>query len=336
MSDNSTNTNAHTNNPASSSEITPQQYREDLFNNAEHSERIFLAYKAVQPIFAEAINRILDGYNLATRLQEAIQKGHKLRVLELNCAEGLFLHELARILEERSLLAGVELFGISGEVSQINTAEGYSRLSTPPRPYLNFYLHDIHQPLEDCLGLHEDLKASAPATFDLIFGANGTLETTKDAKEIVERLYRDNLKADGFMLFNELILAESGPDGWEAPHPAIGELLRVGLIPLASYNPGVGEVALAVKEWLVSLGIVEPADLQQYKVKMPHGGYSEQGRNLLRSTILLLGITGPQFVSIGLLSQARFEELWATIRREIAPQHEGYTHYVITIGHKPK
>jgi hypothetical protein len=315
---------------------TPRQFREAMFNSAEHSERLFLAFKVVQPIFAEAINRILDQYSLTTRLKAAIQNGYKLRFLQLNCAEGLFLYELARILEEHNLLAGAELFGISGEVAHILTAELYSKQARPPRPYLNFYFHDIHQPLETCLGLHEAAKSDSdtPVTFDFIFGANETLVVTKDAKQILERLYKRNLKADGLMLFTELTLTE-GKEGWIPPHPALGELLRLGLIPLASYNPGVEEVALAVKDWLGDLG-AEKANLQQYKLKIAQGGYSEQGRLFLRNTIQFLSITGPQFVNAGLLSQARFEELWGTFRREIAPQHQGFAHYVITIGHKPK
>jgi hypothetical protein len=185
--------------------------------------------------------------------------------------------------------------------------------------------------LEECLGLHEGLLANAPATFDFILGASETLAIIKDARKIVEQLYQHSLKAGGLMLFTELALTE-GPEGWMPPHPAMGDLLRPGLIPLASYNPGAGEVATVVQNWLEDLGATEK---QQYKIKVIQGGYTEQGRFFLRNTLLFLQIAGPQFVTFGLITQQRFDELWRTIQREIAPQHVGFTHYVVTMARKP-
>jgi hypothetical protein len=310
---------------------TQQEFQAEMFNGAEHSERMVLRYKINQTIFAEAINRILDEYKLTERLQEAIQNKQKLRILQLNCSEGLFLHELARLLEERELLKGADLFGISADVAQITTAEGYSRLSTPPRPYLNFYLHDIHQPLEDCLGLHEDLKVNAPTTFDFIFAANETLRFTKNAAKVLRRLYADNLKPGGIVLLTESVLIE-GSEGWVTPHPSMTELLRPVLIPLQSYNPDVADVAMAVEGWLKELGATE---VQSFKVRLTWGGYSEQGRNLLRSAILFLNVAKPQYVGTGLMTAKRYDELLSTLYREIAPQHEGFTHFVTTLGRKP-
>jgi hypothetical protein len=310
---------------------TPQEFRAEMFNSAEHSERMVLRYKAGQAIFAEAINRILDEYKLAERLQEAVQNNQKLRILQLNCAEGLFLHELARLLEERELLKGADLFGISADLTQITTAEAYSRLATPPRPYLNFYLHDIHQPLEDCLGLHEDLKVNAPTAFDFIFSPSEALRFTKNAAKILERLYTNNLKPGGLILFTESILIE-GTEGWITPHPSLAELLRPILNPLHSYNPEVADVAIAIAGWLEKLGASE---VQNFKIKQAWGGYSEQGRNLLRSSIVFLNIAKPQYVQAGLMTAERFDELLGTLYREIAPQHEGFTHFIPTFGRKP-
>jgi hypothetical protein len=310
---------------------TQQEFRAEMFNNAEHSERMVLRYRAGQAIFAEAINRILDEYKLTERLQKAVQNNQKLRILQLNCAEGLFLHELARLLEERGLLKGADLFGISADVAQITTAEGYSRLSTPPRPYLNFYLHDIHQPLEDCLGLHENLKVTAPTTFDLIFSPSEALRFTKNAAKVLERLYTNNLKPGGLILLTESILIE-GAEGWITPHPILAELLRPILNPIYSYNPDVVDVAEAIAGWLEELGASE---VQSFKVKQAWGGYSEQGRYLLRSSIVFLNVARPQYVQGGLMTAAHFDELLGTLYREIAPQHEGFTHFITTFGRKP-
>jgi hypothetical protein len=340
------NMNDNTTNPPQ----TQEESRIGVFNNASHSERLVIAYKILQPIFDEGINRILDAYGLATRLQEAKQAGQKLRILQVNCVEGLFLHELARVLEERDLLEGADLYGISADQAQINTAEGYSRLATPPRPYLNFYLCDWHQPLENCLGLHVDLKVSAPATFDFIFAAQETLKITRNAHSVLQRLYRDNLNPNGLMLFNENKTREDPVEGWVSPHPAFTELIMPASLAVRTYNPaftelimpaslavrtynpGVPEVGLAAMEWLKEVGAIE---YLQYKTKIPLGGYTELGRNMLRNSILFFNISKPLYIASGWMSAEHFDSLLATLYREISPQHEGCNCYFTTIGRKP-
>jgi hypothetical protein len=139
-------------------------------------------------MFLDAVNRILDEYGLAHKLELAKQQGVKLRILQVNCAEGLYLHELARLLEERNLLEGAELYGITEDPTQISTADVYSKMANPPRPYLNFYQHNLHQPLADCIGLHEGLRASGLVQFDWLFGANETLIVLKDAHTVLTQL----------------------------------------------------------------------------------------------------------------------------------------------------
>jgi hypothetical protein len=77
-----------------------QQFRESMFRDASQSERFAMAFMGYRGTFLEAINRVLDEYGLAQKLEAAKQQDQKLRILQVNCAEGLFLHELARILEE--------------------------------------------------------------------------------------------------------------------------------------------------------------------------------------------------------------------------------------------
>jgi hypothetical protein len=89
---------------------------------------------------------------------------------------------------------------------------------------------------------------------------------------------------------------------------------------------------LAIKGWLEELGAVET---QQFKVKSLYGGYSEQGRVLLRNSILFLNVARPVYVSAGLMSAERFDTLIGALYREISPEAEGYTHYVTTMGRKP-
>jgi hypothetical protein len=115
-------------------------------------------------------------------------------------------------------------------------------MANPPRPYLNFYQHNLHQPLTECLGLHEGLKANGSVQFDLLFGVNESLILLKEAHSVITQLYRDNIKPDGLICFSDIILKE-GTDGWIAPHLALAELHRIGIAIVQSYNPGV-EVAL--------------------------------------------------------------------------------------------
>jgi hypothetical protein len=150
---------------------------------------------------------------------------------------------------------------------------------------------------------------------------------------VLTHLYRDNLKANGLLFFTETPSGEGGdPEGWAAPHPSITELLNAIQVVLRSYNPDVVDLSLAIKIWLEELGAVET---QQFKVKSPYGGYSEQGRILLRNTILFLNVSRSVYVAAGLMSAERFDTLMAALYREISPEAEGYTYYVTTIGHKP-
>jgi hypothetical protein len=102
----------------------------------------------------------------------------------------------------------------------------YSKVSKPPHPYLNFYQHNSHQPLEECLGLHEDLRADGSVQFDFIFGITAlSLIAYEEAKTVLSRLYLDNVKTDGLVYFTETIIKE-GVDGWIAPHLAMAELFQ--------------------------------------------------------------------------------------------------------------
>jgi hypothetical protein len=309
---------------------TNQQFRESLISNTNQSERIALSFNGHRTIFYETIQRILDEYGLAQKLEEAKQQGQKLRILQVNCAEGLYLHELARILEERDLLEGAELYGITKDPTQISTADIYSKVAKPPRPYLNFYQHNLHQPLSECLGLHEGLKASGSVQFDLLFGANETLAFLKEAKTVLTQLYLDNVKAGGLICFTEFIFKE-GPEGWIAPHPALVELTRIGSSIVQSYNLGV-EVALEMMAWLRELGSEQ---LTESKTKVETGGQAEQGKTFLRSMLLAHKILGSSYVKAGLIEQAHYDELMRVLYQELTPQHLGQITFNIVIARKP-
>jgi hypothetical protein len=316
---------------SSTTNQTNQQFRESLISNASQSERIALSFNGHRTIFYETIRRILDEYGLAQKLAVAKQQGQKLRILQVNCGEGLYLHELARILEERDLLEGAELYGITEDPTQISTADIYSKVVKPPRPYLNFYQHSLHQPLTESLGLHEGLKASGSVQFDLLFGANETLSFLKEAKIILTQLYLANVKAGGLICFTEFIFKE-GSEGCIAPHPALVELTRIGSSIVQSYNPGV-EVALEMTAWLRELGAEQATES---KTKVETGGQTERGKIFLRSMVLAHKILGPAYVNAGLIKQAHYDELMRVLYQELTLQHVGQITFNIVIARKPK
>jgi hypothetical protein len=310
---------------------TNQQFRDSILRDASQSERLALSFEGYRTIFLEAINQLLTDFGLAQKLEAAKQKGQKLRILQLNCSEGLYLHELARVLEERGLLEGADLYGITEDLAQISTAEVYSKISKPPRPYLNFYQHNLHQPLTECLGLHEDLKMSGAVQFDFIFGLNESLSLLKEAKTVLARLYQDNVKPDGLLYFIETILRE-GAEGWIAPHPAIAKLNKAGiLVVVRSYNPGV-EVALDMVDWLREQGA---SPCMEFKAKTAFGGETEQGRAFLRSILLAYKIMGPQLVKAGLLEQGLYDQLMQELYQGLTPQHTGQLTFNRVIARKP-
>jgi hypothetical protein len=308
-----------------------QQFRESLIRDANHSERLAITFEGQKVTFLEAIKRVLDDYGLAQKLELAKQQGHKLRILQVNCTEGLYLHELARLLEERNLLEGADLYGITEDATQISTADVYSKMAKPPRPYLNFYQHNLHDPLTECLGLHEGLQIGDSVQFDLIFGANQSLELSKGAKTILSQLYLEGVKPGGLIYFTEFLL-EEGPNGFIAPHPAIGVLNRLGTwTVIQSYNPGV-EVAIAMTEWLRELGAEQVAD---FKTVLEVGGQTVAGRAFMRSTLWVLKTTGPEFVKAGLISQTQYDEFMQVIYQELTPQHVGQVTFNTTMARKP-
>jgi hypothetical protein len=102
---------------------TKQQFHEFLARDATRSERLAISFSGHQRSFQESIQRILDEYGLAHKLEKAKQQGYKLRLLQISCAEGLFLHELANLLEKCGLLEGADLYGITEDPTQISTAD---------------------------------------------------------------------------------------------------------------------------------------------------------------------------------------------------------------------
>src|SRR5438045_4676148 len=107
--------------PNLKTQLNDQKYREALASNAKSSERMLAQYKAFKPVFEVCLNKVLDEYGLAEKLTLAKAKGTKLKILNYQCGEGLYLHLFSELLEKRGLLEGAELNGIDMDATLIAT-----------------------------------------------------------------------------------------------------------------------------------------------------------------------------------------------------------------------
>jgi hypothetical protein len=285
----------------------------------------------MQPLFEKAINQVLDEYGLAEKLTQAKQSGQVLHLLQLHCGEGLYLHELARLLEKRGLLAAAQLNGIEEDQAQITIADEYRNLASPPRPYLNFYCHKLQQPLEECLGLRQGLGARGASRFDFIFGGFNLVSLTKNARVMVERTYQQNLKDGAYLMFIEGVRKE-GSVGWQVPHPGMAKVVRALHQIGASYNPGSEDIGTDTARWLAEMG-AEP--VSSYHTLTPWGGSTEAGRIQLLNMLTIIRISGPEMVKAGLITQQEYDEFIQIIYKELTPDHVGQYTFTVTLAAKP-
>src|SRR5262245_9547811 len=122
-------------------------YRDYDFAQVEDGKRTCMEHQLYQASYCQVMEHLRHHYVLAALLKTAQTSTNKVRNLDFGCGEGLYLHDVAALLEERGLLQPAELYGIDLNEVSIATAEAFSRVSTPPRPYLNFYLHNGLRPL---------------------------------------------------------------------------------------------------------------------------------------------------------------------------------------------
>src|SRR5262249_48073709 len=156
----------------------------------------------------------------------------KAKILDAGCGLGLFLHDLAEIIEGRFGPTAADFYGIDVDQVAIVAATDFAKISKPPHPYLNFYLHDVTLPLEKCRGLFLDKQYK----FDFI-RAHGLIEYLPNARQHVERLYQA-LKPGGVIYLGD-VLFKRGPDGWIAPHPAFEPFADAFFSSLLGLNQGV-------------------------------------------------------------------------------------------------
>jgi len=305
--------------------ITKTQYRDYIMGMVDDRQRQERAHRHLKAGFVRAVQQVLDEYELVEQLKAA-KSGERLRlkILDVGCGEGLYLHDLAEVLEERDLLQAGTFYGTDINQGMIETAIEYARLSKPPRPYLNFYVHDIRQPFETQGGLFVDRQPY----FDFIF-ARSVLSFLPHSQENLTRLYA--ALAPGGVLYLRDIVWQQGEEGWLSPHPALTPILEMGFGLLEALNYGV-QVASATADWLRQTGA---SLVQAIPDRMVLGGTSKPGMENLGDYVMSIRNAFPVHIAAGRLSQAEADRLMSMLYRELGPQCQGQQLYIETLARKP-
>jgi 2-polyprenyl-3-methyl-5-hydroxy-6-metoxy-1,4-benzoquinol methylase len=325
------------------------EYNEYIFKQDDSErERLVIQHECYKPSFDEVIGHLLEAYGLLGRLQQiqtACAHGAtdtpKFRILEVGCGEGLLLHDVAALIEARGFLDVVEFYGFDRDATAIHTAEKFRLLSVPPRPYLNFYTHDLTSPLSECEALRLDLGQSTSARphsalpeqelfqFDLVY-ASLVFEHVPHARQVLTQLYQQVVKPSGVLYLRDTILHQGEP-GWTQAHPAIVKFAEIGLRYMASLNDNM-DVAMSSASWLEEIGATE---IEAIFTKIPIGGTTQLGLQMLRNSVMFVRNVAPTLIKRGLVTQADFDQTMQTLFRELGPASVGHSGLMETIGRKP-
>jgi 2-polyprenyl-3-methyl-5-hydroxy-6-metoxy-1,4-benzoquinol methylase len=305
--------------------LTRTQYRDYVLAQSDDRQRQALSHRSTKPDFIRIIERVLNEYELAEQFQAAkTGRRSRLKILDVGCGEGLYLHDVAELLEEQDLHQAATFYGIDLDQVSIDTAIEYSKVSNPPRPYLNFYIHDLRQPLQNQPGLFVEGQHN----FDLIY-ARQVLSFLPEAQQNLTRLYQ--ALVPGGVIYTCDIAWHQGADGYLSPHPALTPFLESFSAIFNELNGGV-EVALAQAGWLREGGATL---VQALPDKMVHGGTSKAGTDALRTLLLGVRNASPRMVAQGKLSQPQIDRLLAQLYQELGPQCSGFLTFIHTLARKP-
>lgn len=304
--------------------LSKTEYRDYIFSHADDRERQVIQHRVFKPVFVELINRLFDQYALAEKINQLNRAGQTFKVLDFACGEGLFLHDIAEVFEAREAVQHALFFGIDVDQSAIITANDYCQVSQPPRPYLHYYVHDAHNPLENAEGLFMDGRKQ----FDFIFAIQA-LEHISGAQECLQELYK-HLAPGGLIYVRDLILTP-GEDGWKMPHPAMNLFGQAYAAFIAKANQGV-EVARTVPSWLQDLG----AQLLEAKVvAFPVGGTTQAARDNMRNILMGTRHAMLTLVASGMLTQEKMDNIMDTLFKELNQECVGQLSYFDTLATKP-
>lgn len=305
---------------------TTNLYNDYVFGQSDDRDRLTLQHQCFKPNFVHKLNLILDEYGLGERISKAQAKGEKIRVLEVGCGEGLYLHDLAATLEERGWLEAVEFYATDSDPKSVASAREYSQHSNPPRPYFNFYVHDLTAPLEECTALAAEIEE--PLQFDFIM-AHLVMEHIPNARHSIELCYRA-LKPGGVIFLRDTVTTMN-EQGWKAFHPAIEPFTQPGFKFVAATNGGI-DVANETAPWLLAM---QATQVRAYPDPMVVGGETELGLLMLRNVLLIVKNAAPALIGRGFATQAQYDEAMATVGRELGPLHKGQMTFIDTLARKP-
>lgn len=296
----------------------------------EH-DRLVLQHEVFRPRILQLMTRVLDEYGLGEQLVAAQTSGERIQILDIGCGLGLFLHDLAELLEQRGWLEVADLVGIDRDQAIIYTADEYRKASKPPRPCLQFYIHDASEPLE----ASPDLTIMGLTKFNFIF-ATSALEYLSDARYHLQRFYQA-LKPGGVIYLRSVMtteLPENSTDpaeGWTSFNPSLVSFYRHLYAAIAAANNGV-DIALEEANWLREVGAEQ---VEAAKDIIIGNTASPEGVKLLRLWVSIFQSAGKTLAAKGILCQAEYDKLLQIVFRETGPQSNGHAIYVDTLARKP-
>jgi 2-polyprenyl-3-methyl-5-hydroxy-6-metoxy-1,4-benzoquinol methylase len=300
--------------------MSQKSFIENIFTDMNDRERLVIQHDAFYPRFTTMFKQALDEYGLAQRLAQAQTNNTKIEILDVGCGEGLFLHDIANLLEERGLLQAAHLSGFDIDANSIANARQFAEANEPPRPELNFFVADASKPLAE-QGINTD-------GYDFIM-AVAVLEHLVNSQQHLQQLYK--LLKPGGVIYTRSFSAEAGERGWATPHPAFDPLY----LPLIEFsvrkNPGA-DTAYAASKWLQEWG----AEMVQFSPdKVIADGKTAAGINMLNNWLMITRTVANSLIARGVLSQTQVDEQLAKIYQELTPEAQGHTTLVDTLARKP-
>jgi SAM-dependent methyltransferase len=324
-----------------------QTYQEYLLSDISDRERLIVQHDISKSVVMTMFERVLAEYGLLQKLEQAkTQKDsglatnfQKIRILDIGCGEGMFLYDIATLLEERGLSEVVELVGIDIDATAISIANDFYKELNPAKAHFSFNQQDITQPFqsEQATPSTADNTRSDVAfdnnAYDFIF-AFAIVEHLAEAQRHIQRIYQYLLKAGGVIYLRSTVFQpqdEDAQDGWVVAHPAIYPFYKQFFGFIQSKNPGIA-VAKAEAVWLQELG-AEKVLVERTKVSS--GGATPEGIAMLHNLIMAMRSSAPLLISRGMMTQENYDTTMQTLLEELDVNAEGYNIILDTLAYKP-
>jgi SAM-dependent methyltransferase len=313
-------------------------FRDYIFGTpyVDDRERLVVQHDIFKHNFVQMVEKVLLDYGLAQKLEQAkaIGSSKKVRILDVGCGEGSFLHDVAEILQARGLLEVAELIGFDKDAAAIAMAQDLyvtdstigvttEVISETTAPFLQFYVQDATDLS------NTDNPALADRHFDFIY-ALMVFEHIPNAKRYVEELY-DHWLVPGGAIYLRDALAWEGENSWLAPLPAMAQQLRAFKSFIVKLNEGK-EVASEEVTWLRDLGAIQ---VQTFLDLLKADLTSDRGLEVMGHWVMMIRNSLPRLVSGNLLSQEQANTILDDIYQNLEQANPGYWGTVNTLAQKP-